>query len=642
MDDDEEKPCPITQSDFAQIEVPVYIPGVDGKRGYWAEYAAISLWLESNNTCPLSRRTLEVHELRRNKDIIFLLDKSHSMTRPAVSEHMKKTLSSEKVHAAESMRTLDLSAYMLLFILKSLPKFCCTFSVLVFCKSYKVLCKRQLLTKHSIQLCEDALRLMSPGLTTNWQDPIIASLAEVRISQQSKKIHTAIVMITDGEPTEKSDTTLESVGTAVQSITSNLSFAAFIYGDEANSGLNILHNIVQCLNKSKGCGGLYFLPSPLEMFDLKTSVPIQWLRNYHSRILSTEVSHQFGDHDTEQSLKYIKLLSQVIDICVPKHTYSAYHVSKQDVAIAKGIVESYHSSAVIYDQCLDEALDFINTWGLPAIYVLRCQHMLGYCANTFDQSTQIYNADDDDLRKALQNELQRFFVSGRLCETANPGLHLGHSNGSNTQWTPHSRGHHTATSQQYQTHTPVQAPVQRALSQIYVADGCVTGDTVFSSKEGPICVTQLIANNGGQLMTNHGSYATIEFIICREIAREKKVLILNETPNLRITEWHPVIPHHDSTNASHWIFSNDCIHVTLNDNEKLGSAEDTQLVYSIIFKEENGVRPSMIWTPSHYVAAAGHGLTCPEKDPIIGHPYWGSGILSDIKSTSGSVCVMMN
>ena len=143
-------------------------------------------------------------------------------------------------------------------------------------------------------------------------------------------------------------------------------------------------------------------------------------------------------------------------------------------------------------------------------------------------------------------------------------------------------------------------------------------------------------------MTQHGSYATIEFIICREIAREKKVLILNETPNLRITEWHPVIPHHGNPSASNWIFSNDCIHVTLNDNEKLGSAEDTQLVYSIIFKEENGARPSMIWTPSHYVAAAGHGLTCPEKDPIIGHPYWGSGILSDIKSNPGSVCVMMN
>ena len=642
MDDDEEKPCPITQSDFSQIEVPVYVPGVDGKRGYWAEYAAITRWLESNNTCPLSRRTLEVHELRRNRDIIFLLDKSHSMTRPAVSEHMKKTLSSEKVHAAESMRTLDLSAYMLLFILKSLPKFCCTFSVLVFCKSYRVLCKRQLLTKHSIQLCEDALRFMSPGLTTNWQDPILASLEEVRISQQSKKIHTAILMITDGEPTEKSDTTLETVGNAVQSITSNLSFAAFIYGDEANSGLNILHNIVQCLNKSKGAGGLYFLPSPLEMFDLKTSVPIQWLHNYHSSILSPAVSNQFGDHDTEPTLKYIKLLSQVIDICVPKQTYSACQVSRQDVAIAKAIIDSYRPSAVIYDQCLDEALDFINTWGLPAVYVLRCQHILGYCANTFDNSTQIYKADDDELRKALQNELQKFFVSGRLCGTANAMSNLGHSNHSDAQSPSHQ--YHTVTSQHYQTHAPVQAPVQRALSQIYVADGgCVTGDTVFSSREGPICVTQLIANNGGQLMTNHGSYATIEFIICREIAREKKVLILNETPNLRITEWHPVIPHHGNlTFASHWIFSNDCIYVTLNDNEKLGSSEDTQLVYSIIFKEENGVRPSMIWTPSHYVAAAGHGLTCPKKYPIIGHPYWGSGILSDIKCTPGSVCVMMN
>ena len=363
----EDKPdeviCPITNNTFNEMHVPVFIPSViPNKSGYWAEFEAISLWLQSHSTCPLSRRHLSLHELRASRDLIFLLDKSHSMERPALSNHMQKTLSAEKIQAAQAMRSLDLSAYMLLFFLKSLPKCYCTFTVIVFCQSARVLCKRKLLTNTNISDCEQKLRELHPGETTNWQDPILMALKEAKLSQQSNKIDTTILLLTDGEPTEKQTTTYDEIKHAAFGL-SNVQFSAFIYGDEANVGLPLINEISRTINQ-QGHGGLFFVPSPLEMFDIQTSVPVQWIFNYIQKATHPTVHPDINI--------YIDLLTKIIDTCKPKQSYSSFRVMQVDIECAKSIISDFRSNfpSVTIDPCVDEALSFMNTWGLPALYTL--------------------------------------------------------------------------------------------------------------------------------------------------------------------------------------------------------------------------------------------------------------------------------
>lgn len=604
--------CPITNNTITEMEVPVFIPSVVPKKsGYWAEFEAISLWLQSHSTCPLSRRHLTLHELRASRDLIFLLDTSHSMARPAVSNHMQMTLSAEKIQAAQAMRSLDLSAYMLLFFLKSLPKCYCTFTVIVFCKSARILCKRKLLTNTNIRDCEQKLRELHPGATTNWQDPILMALKEAALSQQSNKIDTTILLLTDGEPTEKQTTTFAEIKHAALGLV-NVQFSAFIYGDEANVGLPLINEISRIINRP-GHGGLFFVPSPLEMFDIKTSVPVQWIFNYMQKSICHTMHPDIST--------YIHLLTNIIDTCKPKQSYSSFHVMEEDIQRAKSIIKDFRSTfpSIIIDPCVDEALSFMNTWGLPALYTLRSQHELKYTANVFDPSTQIYQVQNDDLRQQIQKQLEGFTVSGQIC-----GIPAELS--TNTI-TTHSN---------FNTYS--NPPV--ALTQIYVADGCVTGHTIFYSDCGPISVSDLVKNNGGMILTNPGKYAHIQHIICREIPRDKKILILGES-QIGITEWHPVMK--INQNTSHWMFPNECDHTLMKDCDKSGSHEDTQLVYSFVFvPDENGIRASTIWTPSHYIAAAGHGMVSPKKNPVIGHPYWGAGILDDIAKITESVCVLLN
>ena len=614
--------CPITNNPWNQMEVPVYIPAKDkGAVGYWVEYYAISCWLESHNTCPLSRRYLSINEARGSRDLIFLLDQSHSMSKPAVSAHMKKTLSKEKIEAAQSMRSLDLSAYMLLFILKSLPKCYCTFTVIVFSSSAHVICKRQLLTKTSISDCEKQLRTLSPNAATNWQDPLMMALKEAVVSQQSAKIDTTILMLTDGEPTQQQTTTLECIKDTAQHI-SNVQFSAFIYGDEANTGLDLINQISRVIN-SPGNGGLFFVPTPLEMFDTHSSVPIQWLYNYLQKFdAKSSIS-------SDNASAYIDLLSCIIDICKPTQLYGWFGVPPSNIEKAKLIVSQFDSFPI--DPCVHQALLFMDTWGLPALYTLRAQHELRYTANVFDESTQQYQNQDNDLRTALKQQLQDFTVSGQICGS------IGQVSTSTTSTNYHTYSN-SYVSNNHNTYT--QPPV--ALSQIYTAaGGCFTANTQFFNENGPILVSELVTNGGGKLRTKPNTLATVQHIICREIARSKKILLLSNS-TIGITEWHPVIPFHLGTSAT-WTFSQSCSHTELPDSDKHGADEETQLVYSIIFEPDiDGTRPSTIWTPSHYVAAAGHGLVCPKTHPVIGHVYWGEGILDDVKKLQGNVCVLFN
>lgn len=614
------------------MDAPVYIASkIPGTNGYWTEHDAISMWVQANETCPLSRRHLTMNEVRAQRDLIFLLDRSHSMTRSAVSDHMRKTLSAEKVHAAQDMRSLDLSAYMILFILQAMPEFYCTFTVIVFCKTSRVLCKRQLLTRESLTFCEQQLRLLSPGTTTNWQDPLLLALKEAKISQQCDKIETTLLMFTDGEPTEKQQTTLDTIRNAALGM-KNVQLSVFIYGDEANAGLYLLNELSRCVNQ-KGNGGLFFVPSPLEMFDITTSVPIQWVFNFlqKSTPLSTSSSTSTSSH-----VEYINLLSQVISICTPKQLYSTFEVPSAAVAKARSVLNDamhqHSSDAVPIDPCVDQALSYINTWGLPALYTLRCQHELQYTANVFDDSTQHYQQKNDQLRNTIRETLQSFTATGRICapllDSSDYANYANHTNAN------------TNANYANCANANVAAPI--SLSQIYVADGCVTGDTVFYNEAGPILVTDLVKNNGGSIFISPHKTATIQHIICREIPRESDILILNKESSLAITSWHPVMPIHPDTKPV-WMFAKECIHVKMKDSEKHGASDDTQIVYAFVFApDEKNTRAATIWTPSHYVAAAGHGLVCPKQNPVIGHPYWGKKVLDDIQKISTNVCVLMN